>query len=93
MWCRSQQLPEPVLSIVSRPSFYSISTLPPKVKETIAPKLVSAGFNTLVESLFHINNEDEMSKMINFTVALDNMRNQNFKNAFPEMNELLQIYK
>jgi MoaA/NifB/PqqE/SkfB family radical SAM enzyme len=92
-WCEDQKLPKPVLSIVSRPSYYSYTTLPQAAKEFIAAKLTNAGLPDMASSLFRSDNHAELDKMKLVTLSLDKRRKQNFKDTFPELNDFLKIYE
>lgn len=89
-WCLQNKLGKPYLGLVSDPKWYSIKVLPDSVKFLIRDKLDRF---ILPEIVSYMNSEDlsnEFDNTIKYIKILDQHRNQNFSETFPEFYNILK---
>lgn len=92
-WCLQNKLGKPYLGVVADPTIYSIKVLPCKVKKTIGNKLNRFMFKEVVSYMNSENLEHELDHAIKNIKLLDQQRNQNFADIFPEFYQLLKDAK
>lgn len=86
IWCMKEQLPIPYLNIVHNPIEFNIQSLPLKVKEKLITKFKNYKILEPVIRLLHDNfNESlELDQILDKVYAVDQLRNENFEQVFPE---------
>jgi organic radical activating enzyme len=92
-WCMQNELKDPYISLLSEPTRYDIRTLPIDVKNKIKLKLDKYKFNEIVEYMYQNDFSSEFDETKKFIELLDQQRNQNFAETFPEFNQLLKEAK
>lgn len=89
-WCSANHLPEPYLGLVSRPDYYSITTLPTTAKEAIENKFKSYDvLQPIVRAMWARDDSHLLDNTIKYVKILDKQRKQNFAKTFPELYQLL----
>ena len=88
-WCRKENLPDPYLGLVSRPSHYSITILPDSAKEEIAKRLIDPSLEAIKTALWAPSNLESLDTMMRYVKILDKHRYQSFPDTFPELYQLM----
>lgn len=89
-WCRVMTLPDPYLGMVANPKWYSIKVLPDSVKSLIRDKLDRFILPEIISYMNSENLVNEFDNTIKYIKILDQHRNQNFSETFPEFYQLLK---
>ena len=87
IWCLKEKLPQPHISMVEYPDYYSTKSLPSEVKEKIKNKLsLFSKFNNVI-SFMMVSNSADFGETQNRIRLLDQHRLQEFNTTFPELIE------
>ena len=92
-WCLQNKLGKPYLGPVADPTWYSIKVLPNSVKSLIRDKLDRFILPEIVSYMNSENLINEFDDTIKYIKILDQHRNQNFSETFPEFYQLLKEAK
>ena len=92
-WANSQGIAI-AYNFVFDPKFLSPAALPTKIRKTILNKLIKRLPNHLFEpisALYNnsVENQQDWQQFVSYTKLLDKVREENFRNSFPELTELL----
>ena len=89
-WCLQNQLGRPYLGLVADPDYFSIKCLPKNVKDKLTDRLTNFRLYSIIQ---YMNSEDLSHLFVNACNQIDkvdDLRNQNFKQIFPEFAQLLK---
>jgi len=89
-WLLQNKFVDPFISLLADPEIYNIKTLPKDVKDRVAEKLTKYKFDTIIQYMYSEDLSGTFGQTAEYTRILDQQRNQNFENTFPEFNQLLK---
>jgi MoaA/NifB/PqqE/SkfB family radical SAM enzyme len=92
-WCLQNKLGKPYLGPVVDPTWYSIKVLPKSVKSLVRDKLDRFILPEIVSYMNSENLINGFDDTIKYIKILDQHRNQNFSETFPEFYQLLKEAK
>lgn len=88
IWCMKEKLPEPYLGMVENPSHYNVKTLPEHVKKLVKNRLSPAKFSAVTNFMLQPASS-KLDDFLEWTQAVDTLRNQQFSTIFPELSKIL----
>ncbi len=91
IWCLKEKLPAPYINMVHDPTEFNPAHLPITVKSAVINKLSKYRiFDAAVEFLsLPVSHDVQLPHILNKVTAVDQLRNQDFVQTFPEFAKLL----
>lgn len=86
-WCKSEQLPNPYLGLVSRPDQYSITIFSPKTKEYLSNHLHT---DNVVQYMNANDHSVLLDKTFKYVIMTDEHRNQKLSEYLSEFYDVLK---
>jgi organic radical activating enzyme len=90
IWCLQNKLEKPSLGMIVDPSYYNIKTLPLAVKNKISKKLTRFSLQNVVKFMNSEDYSDNFPMTLKMIKLLDQQRQQDFKQVFPEFFKLIE---
>ena len=93
IWCIKNKLGKPHFNLVEAPTHYNIKSLPCKIKEEVARKLLKYNLKNIVEYMNHKDLSSNFEFFLDLNNELDLQRNQSFSDTFPEFDKIINDFK